>query len=185
MLRLRSACWTYVSYATLSPSSMNARSITSQSLGLIGWLGLTAVAATLGGIASTRDVSLYATLVRPAWAPPAWLFGPAWSLLYILMATSAWLVWRRHGFRDAGTSLMLFVVQLALNALWTWLFFAWRLGGIALAELLVLWVMIVVTIAMFWKLHRLAAVLLVPYLSWVSFAGVLNFALWRLNPAVL
>jgi len=164
---------------------MTARSITSHSLGLLGWVAVTAVAATLGGIASASDVNFYTTLVQPAWAPPAWLFGPAWSVLYILMATSAWLVWRRRGFRDAGNALTLFVVQLALNALWTWLFFAWRQGGIALAELLVLWVMIVATIAMFWKLHRLAAALLVPYLCWVSFAGALNFALWRLNPAVL
>jgi len=164
---------------------MTARSITSQSLGLLGWVGVTAVAATLGGIASASDVNFYATLVRPAWAPPAWLFGPAWSVLYILMATSAWLVWRRCGFRGAGNALTIFVVQLALNALWTWLFFAWRQGGLALAELIALWVMIVITIAMFWKLHRLAGALLVPYLCWVSFAGVLNFALWRLNPAVL
>ncbi len=185
MPRLRGASGTQVSYATLSPSYMNARSITSQSLGLIGWVGVTVAAATLGGIASTRDVSFYATLVQPAWAPPAWLFGPAWATLYVLMATSAWLVWRRFGFRDAGNALRLFVVQLALNALWTWLFFAWHQGGLALAELIVLWVMIVVMIAMFWKLDRVAGVLLVPYLCWVSFAGVLNFALWRLNPAVL
>jgi len=176
---------TYASYTTLSLSSMNVRSITSQSFGLIGWVSVTAAAATLGGIASTRDVSFYATLVRPAWAPPAWLFGPAWTVLYVLMATSAWLVWRRFGFRDAGNALKLFVVQLALNALWTWLFFAWRQGGLALAELIVLWVMIVITIAMFWKLHRIAGVLLVPYLCWVSFAGVLNYTLWRQNPAIL
>jgi len=164
---------------------MTHRSIASQLLGLLGWVGVTAVAATVGGIASASDVNFYATLVQPVWAPPAWLFGPAWSSLYALMATSAWLVWRRFGFRDAGPALTLFLVQLAMNALWTWLFFAWRQGGIALAELSVLWVMIVVMVAMFWKLHRIAGALLVPYLCWVSFAGVLNFTLWRLNPVAL
>jgi len=164
---------------------MTDRSRTSQSLGLLGWVGITAVAATIGGIASASDVNFYGSLVRPAWAPPAWLFGPAWSVLYLLMATSAWLVWRRFGFRDAGNALTLFVVQLAMNALWTWLFFAWRQGGIALAELTALWVMIVVMTAMFWKLHRTAGVLLVPYLCWVTFAGLLNLSLWRMNPGVL
>ncbi|MDZ7630330.1 MAG: TspO/MBR family protein [Gemmatimonadaceae bacterium] len=78
-----------------------------------------------------------------------------------------------------------FLVQLAANALWTWLFFAWREGGIALAELMLLWVMIVAMIGMFWRLHRVAATLLVPYLLWVSFAGWLNVTLWRLNPGLL
>lgn len=164
---------------------MTDRSARSQSLGLLAWLAVTAVAAAVGGFASSNDVNFYATLVRPAWAPPAWLFGPAWSVLYLLMAISAWLVWRQYGFRNAGRALTLFLIQLSANALWTWLFFAWRQGGLALAELITLWVMIAVTIAMFWKLHRVAAVLLLPYLCWVAFAGMLNFALWRLNPGVL
>jgi translocator protein len=161
------------------------RSVQSQSLGLLGWISLVASASTIGGLAITNDVSFYGSVARPSWAPPAWLFGPAWTVLYLLMAIAVWLVWRRHGFGNARTALTLFVVQLAANALWTWLFFAWRQGGLALAELIVLWVMIAITIAMFARLHRVAAALLVPYLLWVTFAGALNFTLWRMNPAVL
>jgi tryptophan-rich sensory protein len=101
------------------------------------------------------------------------------------MAVSAWLVWREHGFRGAGVALKLYAAQLVANALWTWLFFAWQLGAVALAEIALLWLLIAATITMFWRLHRLAAILLAPYLAWVSFAAALNFALWRLNPAVL
>ncbi len=164
---------------------MIARSVPSQAFGLLGWVAVTAVAAAVGGLASASDVNFYASLVRPPWAPPAWLFGPAWTTLYLLMALSAWLVWKRHGFRGARSALVLFLVQLAANAVWTWLFFAWRKGGGALAELVVLWLMIVVLITMFRTLHRTAAALLVPYLLWVTFAGALNFTLWRLNPGVL
>ena len=91
----------------------------------------------------------------------------------------------KHGFGGAGAALKLYVAQLVANALWSWLFFAWHLGAVALAEIVVLWVLIAATIVMFWRLHRLAAVLLMPYLAWASFAAALNFALWRLNPAVL
>ncbi len=164
---------------------MTRRSVQSQALGLLGWVALTAVAAAIGGLASTNDVNFYGSIVRPSWAPPAWLFGPAWTVLYLLLSISAWLVWRRHGFGAARSALTLFVVQLAANAVWTWLFFAWRQGGLALAELIVLWIMIAITIAMFYRLQRVAAALLVPYLLWVTFAGVLNFTLWRLNPTVL
>jgi tryptophan-rich sensory protein len=101
------------------------------------------------------------------------------------MGVAAWLVWRAHGFRGASTALKLFLVQLVANALWTWLFFVWRQGLLALAEIGVLWVLIAATMFMFWRLSRIAALLLVPYLAWVSFAGALNLALWRLNPTLL
>ena len=101
------------------------------------------------------------------------------------MGVSAWLVWREHGFRGAGAALKLYATQLVANALWTWLFFAWRQGALALTEIAVLWLLIAGTILAFWRLHRIAALLLVPYLVWVSFAAALNFVLWRLNPAVL
>ena len=164
---------------------MTRRSVQSQALGLLGWVALTAVAAAIGGLASANDVNFYGAIVRPSWAPPAWLFGPAWTTLYLLMSISAWLVWRRHGFGAARSALTLFVVQLAANAVWTWLFFAWRQGGLALVELIVLWIMIAITISMFYRVQRVAAALLVPYLLWVTFAGVLNFTLWRMNPTVL
>jgi translocator protein len=154
-------------------------------LGLAGWLLASFITAGVGGLASVNAAGSYGQLQQPGWAPPAWLFGPVWSVLFVLMAVSAWLVWRRHGFRGAGMALKLYVAQLGVNALWTWLFFAWRMGLPALLDIAVLWVLIFATIVGFWRLHRLAAVLLLPYLGWVSFAAALNFALLRLNPAAL
>ena len=164
---------------------MTTRSTTTQALGFLGWLVGTSTAAALGALASARDATFYTELTRPAWAPPAWLFGPAWSVLYLLMAIASWLVWRRHGFGGAQRGLTLFVVQLLANALWPWLFFAWRQGGLALAELTVLWILIVMTIVAFARLSRPAAALLLPYLAWVTFAGALNLTLWRMNPTLL
>lgn len=157
-----------------------------QFVGLAGWLFLVFAAAATGAVASTDAGSFYAQLVRPQWAPPAWLFGPVWSVLYLFMAIAAWLVWRTHGFQNTRAAFVLFVTQLAANALWTWLFFAWRQGGLAFVEILVLWILIVLTFISFWRLRvRAAAILLMPYLAWVTFAVVLNFSIWQLNPDLL
>ncbi len=156
-----------------------------QWLGLAGWLALAFATAAVGAAASVSAKPFYAELMRPAWAPPGWLFGPVWTTLYALMGVSAWLVWRERGFAGARTALALFIVQLAVNALWSWLFFAWRLGGPAFAEVLLLWCLIVATVFAFWRIKPLAAVLLLPYLAWVTFASALTFAVWRLNPALL
>ena len=153
--------------------------------GLVGWLAATFAAGGVGAMASSRAASFYGQLSQPAWAPPAWLFGPVWSVLYIAMALAAWLVWRERGFKGAPAALGLFVVQLMANALWTWLFFVWHQGLLALVEIVVLWLLIAATIHGFWPIHRLAALLLVPYLAWVGFASALTFSLWRMNPAVL
>ena len=118
-----------------------------QALGLIGWASLTFAVAALGALASVDAAAFYAQLARPSWAPPGWLFGPVWSALYALMALSAWLVWRERGFAGARMALALFIAQLAANALWSWLFFGWRQGGLALAEVVLLWCLIVATIA--------------------------------------
>jgi translocator protein len=164
---------------------MTHSSVVKQGLGLAAWLLASFVAAAIGGLASLNAAGFYGQLVQPSWAPPAWLFGPVWSVLFVLMGMAAWLVWREHGFRGAGAALKLYVAQLLANALWTWLFFAWRQGGIALAEIALLWLLIAATMWMFWRLHRLAAFLLAPYLVWVSFAAALNFTLWRLNLTML
>ncbi len=156
-----------------------------QAIGLAAWLLLTFAAAAAGGLASARAGAFYAELVRPEWAPPAWLFGPVWSTLYVLMGVSAWLVWSLRGFSGARAALLLFIAQLGANALWTWLFFVWRQGALASAEIVLLWALIVATIVLFRRVSRLAAVLLVPYLAWVSFATALTYAVWRLNPALL
>jgi tryptophan-rich sensory protein len=164
---------------------MTRPSTSSQILGLFGWLFTSLAAGAIGGLASVNAASFYGQLAQPSWAPPAWLFGPVWSVLFLLMGISAWLVWRQHGFRGARSALVLYAVQLVANALWTWLFFAWQLGAVAFAEIVLLWLLIAATISLFWRLHRTAAFLLVPYLAWVSFAAALNLALWRQNPAVL
>jgi len=103
----------------------------------------------------------------------------------VLIGMAAWLVWRKHGFSGASTALYLYGIQLVANALWTWLFFVWHLGALALLEIIVLWLLIAATIGAFWRLHRLAALMLVPYLAWVSFASALTYSLWQLNAAVL
>ncbi len=148
-------------------------------------------AAALGAIATSQSVmTWYRTLERPTWAPPDWLFGPVWTLLYAMMAVAAFLVWRR-GFGVPGQipdlrpaariALVVFGVQLALNALWSWLFFAMRSPLAGLVEIVVLWIAIAATIALFWPLSRVAAGMMVPYLAWVTFATALNGALWWMN----
>ena len=160
-------------------------SLRTQLLGLAGWFVLTFACAAIGAVASAQAGAFYLQLHRPAWAPPAWLFAPVWSALYLLMAVAAWLVWRAHGFRRAGAALSLFVSQLAANAIWTWLFFVWNRGALAFAEILLLWALIAGTVVAFWRLQPLAGMLLVPYLAWVTFACALTFATWKLNPGIL
>ena len=156
-----------------------------QIVGLVGWLVVSFIAAAIGGAASVQAGPFYAQLVRPDWAPPPSIFGPVWTALYALMGIAAWLVWRVGGFRAAQSALTLFLVQLALNALWSWLFFGWSRGALAFADVLLLWATIVATLIAFWRIRPLAGALLVPYLLWVSFASALNYSVWRLNPQVL
>lgn len=164
---------------------MAQQSTQKQFMGLAGWLLLSFAAAALGGIASAQAQSFYAQLTQPAWAPPPWVFGPVWTVLYTMMAIAAWLVWRDGGFRKNRGALSLFLVQLAANALWSWLFFAWQLGRFAFADIMLLWVLIIATIVCFWRVRALAGALLIPYLLWVSFAAALNYSLWQLNPQIL
>lgn len=163
------------------PMASGSRAI----IGLLGWLTLAFVAAAIGAAASVDAGGFYAALDRPRWAPPGSWFGPVWTVLYGMMGVAAWLVWRPHGDRGARTALGLFLLQLALNSLWSWLFFDWRLGAAAMAEVLLLWVAIVATLVAFWRISRPAAALLVPYLVWVSFAAALTFSVWQRNPGVL
>jgi benzodiazapine receptor len=146
---------------------------------LAGWIALTFCAALTGVF--VQPAGYYAQLVKPAWAPPAWLFGPVWTLLYVAMALAAWLVWRQGGWRARRGPLALYVVHLARNALWTPVFFGLRHPGFALVEIVVLGAAIVLTGRAFRPVSRLASWLLVPYLVWVVFAAALNFAIWRLN----
>ena len=153
--------------------------------GFAFWVGTAFAAAAVGGLASVQSASFYKELIRPSWAPPGWLFGPVWTGLYAMMGVAAWLVWRERGFRGASGALSLFIAQLVLNALWTWIFFVWRRGALASAEIVLLWVLIIATMVAFYRVRPLAAWLLAPYLAWTSFAAVLAFTVWRLNPLLL
>ncbi|MGB5440094.1 MAG: TspO/MBR family protein [Gammaproteobacteria bacterium] len=164
---------------------MPSLSMQKQILGLAGWLVLCFAASAVGAVASIQAGSFYAQLAQPVWAPPPWVFGPVWTVLYALMGIAAWLVWRCGGFRANRQALGLFLLQLAFNAVWSWLFFAWHLGVLSLADILVLWILIVATLVSFWRVRPLAGALLIPYLLWVSFAAALNYSLWQLNPQVL
>lgn len=164
---------------------MSKFTMKTQALGLLGWLAATFIAAAVGAAASAQAGPFYAQLARPGWAPPGWLFGPVWTALYVLMGIAAWLVWRVGGFRAARSALSLFVVQLAVNALWSWLFFGMHRGALAFADIVLLWVLIVATLRAFWRIRPLGGALLVPYLLWVSFAAVLNYSIWQLNPQAL
>jgi tryptophan-rich sensory protein len=156
-----------------------------QVVGLACWLAVTFIAAAIGSAASIRAQSFYTGLVRPDWAPPPSIFGPVWTVLYMLMGIAAWLVWRAGGFRAARSALTLFVTQLAFNALWSWLFFGWHLGGLAFADILLLLVLIIATVIAFWRVKPLAGTMLMPYLLWVIFASALNYSIWQLNPQIL
>ncbi len=137
----------------------------------------------LSGFATARGVAnWYPTLTKPSFNPPAWVFGPAWTLLYIMMGVAAFLVWRK-GLEVDGVKIALtvFGIQLALNGLWSILFFGMQAPGLALAEIIVLWIAIGATTVLFWRVVPAAGALLLPYWGWVSFATVLNASLWWLN----
>ena len=163
------------------PIASSVRQVAGLSIALALCFGT----AFLGAMASIKAPTFYAQLARPDWAPPAWLFGPVWTTLFIMMAIASWLVWRRGGLAAQRTPLVLFLAQLVFNALWSWLFFAWQLGGLALGDIIVMWLLIAACIVTFWRTSTLAGALLVPYIAWVSFAGFLNFTLWQLNPQIL
>lgn len=154
-------------------------------LGLIGWLVLCFAASAIGAFASIDAKEFYGSLVQPDWAPHASLFGPVWIVLYALMGIAAWQVWRAGGFIRNGNALSLFITQLGLNALWSWLFFAWHQGAWAFANIILLWLMILAVVLDFWRVRPLAGALLLPYLAWVSFAAALSFEVWQLNPGAL
>lgn len=162
---------------------MRHKSIAAQAIGLLLWLLAAFAAGALGAVASVGAPEFYAQLVKPEWAPPASIFGPVWTGLYLLMGISVWLVWRSPA--SGRAPLWLFAAQLAANALWSWLFFAWHQGALAAFEVLVLLLLIVLTIAAFWSSRRLAGILMVPYLLWVGFASVLTWWVWLNNPTLL
>ena len=154
-----------------------------QVVGLVVSLAAVFAAAGIASHFTARSVAgWYPALAKPSWTPPGAVFAPVWTVLYFLMALAAWLVWRKAGgLAAARLPLALFAVQLALNAAWSILFFGLRMPGLAFGELVLLWLAIAATLAAFRRVVPAAGFLLAPYLAWVTFAGALNFALWRLN----
>lgn len=130
-----------------------------------------------------RPGTWYRDLVKPSWRPPDWLFGPVWLVLYVSIAVSGWLVWRQVGLSAATLAFVVYGSQLILNGFWSVIFFGLHRPGFAFVEILCLWISIAATIAVFHPIDPLAAYLLVPYACWVGFAVVLNYRIWRLNPA--
>ena len=152
---------------------------------VLGLIFLVLVCFAVAGIGSTTTMpsiaDWYAGLRKPAWTPPSWLFGPVWTVLYLSMAVAAWLVWRRFGFSGAAVPLAVFGLQLGLNLAWSLIFFGWNNIGLALVDIVLLWLAIVATIFSFRHVSVLAGWLLVPYLIWVTFAAALNFSIWSMN----
>jgi tryptophan-rich sensory protein len=152
---------------------------TTDLVGLAFWIVITFGVAAFAS--QFEPGGWYRTIAKPYWTPPGWLFGPVWGMLYLAMSISAWLVWRQRLTFKAGVPLTLYLVQLALNGLWSWLFFGRQLIGTALIDLIVLVLLIALTTAMFMRIRRAAGIMMIAYLLWVSFATALNFQIWRIN----
>ncbi len=140
---------------------------------------MVAAVAAFGGL-FTPD-SWYQEIAKPFWTPPGWIFGPVWTFLYALMGVAAWLIWREHGSRASTLAIAAYILQLFLNAFWSFAFFGLHRIGLAFVDLIVLWFLVAVTTILFWKVRPLASILLFPYVVWVAFAGFLNYAIWSLN----
>ena len=147
--------------------------------GLLAWIAITAVAGAFG--AWFEPGTWYQTIAKPSFTPPNWIFPVVWPILYLCMAIAAWLIWKDYGFDRGRSALKWFGLQLALNAVWSWLFFGRHDIGIALGEISLLWVAILFTLFLFWNKNKWAGWLMVPYLGWVSFAVALNYSIWQLN----
>ncbi len=156
-----------------------SRTAAKNIFGLIAFLLLVAGAALVGG--SFPPGEWYAGLTKPVLTPPSWVFGVVWPGLYLLMAVSAWLVWKETGNKEGNIPLGLFLIQLTLNAGWTWIFFGMRRPGLAFTEIILLLAAILAVTVSFWRIRRTAGILFIPYLVWVLFAAYLNLQIWLLN----
>jgi len=159
------------------PQTMDTPKNSTRSLLVLTGFVLATFCAPLAGMFSPPG-DWYASLSKPAWNPPGWIFGPVWTALYMMMAVAAWLVWKRGGWQQAH---WLYGAQLALNAAWTPTFFGAQQIGWAFAVIIALWLAITFTLLAFLRISKAAGWLLVPYLAWVTFAAFLNFTLWRMN----
>ena len=154
----------------------------SSILGLVGFIALCFLVASSGAI--FRPGIWYEDLRKPAWRPPNWLFAPAWSVFYLTIAVSGWLIWRKEGFASAIVPFCVYGISLLINASWSAFFFGLRRIDLALVDVVLLWLSVLATILVFYPVDQDAALLLLPYLGWVTFAGTLNFTMWRMNRVV-
>jgi len=139
-------------------------------------------AAALGSVFTHRSIKTwYLTIKKPSWNPPGKVFAPVWTVLYLMMAVAGWIVWERLSQKGVSVPMVLFFIQLVLNTVWSAVFFGLRNPGWAFLEVILLWVFIALTVISFWNVYWVAGVLFLPYLLWVSFAAILNLAIWRLN----
>lgn len=164
-------------HATMKPAQGASFVANAAALGIS--IGLAFGAAAFGAQFGTGE--WYANLTKPPFNPPNWIFGPVWTLLYTAMAVAAWLVWCRRATHAVALPLALYALQLLLNAVWSWLFFGLHQMGLAFPDILLLDAVVLATLVLFWRIHRVAGALFVPYLAWISFASLLNFSLWWLN----
>jgi translocator protein len=153
----------------------------SSVLVLLGFSAACFLAVLTGAVFRPGD--WYERLIKPSWRPPNQLFALVWSVLYLMIAVSGWLIWREAGFVGATLPLAIYALQLVLNAAWTPLVFGLHRIDLGFFDIVLVWLSIVATIVLFYPIHPVAAMLLLPYLAWVTFAAALNFAVWRLNPA--
>jgi benzodiazapine receptor len=149
---------------------------------LVVWVGLCVAVGLISGLLTRRAIpSWYASLRKPSFNPPNWIFAPVWMTLYVLMGVAAWMAWQQPSSQLRTYALVWFAIQLGLNFLWSLIFFRWHAIAGALGEISILWLAILATMVLFWELHPLAGWLMVPYLAWVSFATMLNLGIFRLN----
>jgi tryptophan-rich sensory protein len=160
------------------PEQSKLRSI----LMLILFVAICFSAAGIGGLFTATSIDdWYRNIDKPSWNPPSAIFAPVWTVLYLSMAISAWLVWQYRQRKSVQLPMMVFFIQLLLNAAWSGLFFGLQNPGLAFVEICILWLAILTTTLLFWRVRAIAGAILLPYILWVSFAAVLNYTIWRLN----
>ncbi len=153
--------------------------------GLIGWILFTSLASISGAVTAKHAQTFYASLDKPRWAPPAWLFGPAWGVLYLCMSVAAWRIWREYGFGAARAALILYAAHLIFNTSWSYFFFVRRSGLYSTVDAALLSASVYATGIVFWQYDHLSGLLFIPYSMWVTFAMALTVSVWRRNPELL
>ena len=148
-------------------------------LSVIVWILISFLPAIVGGF--FKPGNWYLEIIKPEWTPPGWIFGPVWFFLYFCMGIAAFLIWESKKNKQIKLPIIVFILQLLLNALWSWIFFGLHNLGLSVFEIIVLWVMIGATIILFYRVNKIAGLILIPYLLWVSFATILNYNIWILN----